>query len=207
MRYIPFLLYSLLLITFPACQPNTPNTGAPNDPVNSTPMLTVREATNCRTGPGEAYEIVFTYVAGTKLEIAGRYEPGDFWLVKSNESPTGVCWMWGEYVDVTGNYGTVSSVTPPPTPGSVPSEVLIVDQWEYACNGGTLTFALNWRDRATNETGYRIFRNGALLVELPADSTTYTDSVNMSAGESVEYYLQVFGPDGSLNSSVMRVGC
>lgn len=207
MRYIPFLLYSLLLITFPACQPNTPNTGAPDDPVNSRPMLTVREATNCRTGPGEAYEIVFTYVAGTKLEIAGRYEPGDFWLVKSNESPTGVCWMWGEYVDVTGNYGTVSSVTPPPTPGSVPSEVLIVDQWEYACNGGTLTFALNWRDRATNETGYRIFRNGVLLVELPAGSTAYTDTFNVSAGESVEYYLQAFGPDWTMNSSTMRMSC
>ncbi len=170
-------------------------------------MLTVREATNCRTGPGEVYEIVFTYVAGTKLEIAGRYEPGNFWLVKSAESPSGLCWMWGEYVDVTGNYGSVPGVTPPPTSGSVPSEVLIVDQWEYSCDNGTLTFSLNWRDRATNEAGYRIFRNNELLAELPPDSTMYTDSFKVSAGQSVEYYLQVVGPDGSLNSSVMRTSC
>ena len=206
MKQIRFLLYSLLLITFTACQskPNTINPIAPND---SAPMLTVREATNCRTGPGEAYEIVFTYTAGTKLEIVGRYDPDDFWLVKSAESPMGVCWMWGEYVDVTGNYGAVPGVTPPPTSSSAPAQVLIVDQWEYSCSGGTLTFALNWRDRATNETGYRILRNSELLVELPAGSTAYTDTFNVSAGESVEYYLQVFGPDGSLNSSVMRMSC
>jgi uncharacterized protein YraI len=201
-NYFIFLLYSLALLT--ACQ-NT--TGAPNNPVNSTPMLTVREATNCRTGPGETYELVFTYLAGTQLEIAGRYDPGDFWLVKSTESPTGVCWMWGEYVDVTGNSATVSNVTPPPVPTGGPLEVLIVDQWEYSCNSDTLTFVLNWRDRATGETGYRIFRNGALLVELSTGSTTYTDTFNVSAGERVEYYLQAFGPDWTMNSSAMTMSC
>ncbi len=170
-------------------------------------MLTVREATNCRTGPGEAYDIVFTYPAGTKLEIAGRYEPGNFWLVKSDKSQAGVCWMWGEFVDVSGNYLAVSNVTPPPTVVSAPSQLLIVDKWEYSCNSGTLTFTLNWKDRATDEAGYRIFRNGELLAELPANSTMYTDTFNVSAGESVEYYLQAFGLGWTMNSSVMRTSC
>jgi uncharacterized protein YraI len=210
MKQIRFLLYILFLIAFSACQPaNTPTTIIPNTsiPGNSVAMLTVREATNCRTGPGEAYEIIFTYAAGAQLEIAGRYEPGNFWLVKSAESPTGLCWMWGEYVDVTGNYAAVPGVTPPATSSSAPSEVLIVDQWEYSCDGGTLTFSMNWRDRATNETSYRIFRDDELLVELPADSTSYKDSFSVSADQSVEYYLQAFGPEGSLNSTVMTAGC
>ncbi|HET9910712.1 MAG TPA: SH3 domain-containing protein [Anaerolineales bacterium] len=210
MKHIRFLLYSLFLITFTACQPAdttttiTPNTSIPG---NSVPMLTVREATNCRAGPGTDYEIVFTYTAGTKLEIAGRYEPENFWLVKSAESPTGLCWMWGEYADVTGNYAAVPGVTPPATSSSASSEVLIVDQWEYSCDGGTLTFKMNWRDRATNETGYRIFRDGTLLAELPVDSTSYKDSFSVSAGQNVEYYLQVVGPDGLLNSAVMSANC
>jgi len=97
MKHIRFLLYCLFLIAFTACQSaDTTDTITPSVSVNSTPMLTVREATNCRSGPGTDYEIVFTYTAGTKLEIAGRYEPENFWLVKSAESPTGLCWMWGE---------------------------------------------------------------------------------------------------------------
>ncbi len=35
-------------------------------------MLTLREATNCRTGPGLAYEIIVTYPIGQTLEIVGR---------------------------------------------------------------------------------------------------------------------------------------
>lgn len=174
----------------------------------SVPMLTVKESTNCRTGPGEAYEIVFTYLSGKKLEIAGRYDPGNFWLVKSNESPSGTCWLWGEYVDVTGSYWAVSSVTPPPTSTSAPPRAPSIQKWEFSCSGGTLTFTVIWGDHATGETGYRIFRNGEQLVELPANSTTYTDNYTLAElNQSVEYYVQVYGPAGSANTSVMKMKC
>ncbi len=201
MRRITLLLYSLLLITFTACQPATIT---PNG--SSAPMLTVRESTNCRTGPGTDYDIVFTYLPGTKLEIAGRDEPGNFWLVKSDKSPTGTCWMWGGSADVTGNTQAVPGVMPPPTAvsGAAPGK-LSIDKWEYSCSGRTLTFTVSWKDRATNEAGYRIFRNGELLAELPANSTTYTDT--LPAGQSVEYYIQVYDPDGTTNSSVMKAQC
>lgn len=42
-------------------------------PTYSVPMLTVQESTNCRTGPGQDYEVVFTYLKGKKLEIIGNY--------------------------------------------------------------------------------------------------------------------------------------
>jgi len=195
------LLYGMLVLSLAACQ------RAAVAPADSTPVLTLREATNCRTGPGTEYDIIVTYQAGAKLEIAGRYEPGNFWLVKSNESPSGTCWLWGEYAEATGNYESVSIVTPPPTPASVDPQALIVDQWNYSCNAGTLTFTLNWRDRANDETGYRVFRNGDLLAELPANSTAYADSLTVSEGDSVEYYLQVLGPGGTLNSAVMTADC
>ncbi len=203
-------LFSLLLIALTACQPAKTNPGG-----SSAPMLTVREATNCRTGPGTDYVIAFTYPPGAKLEIVGRDEPENFWLVKSDKSSTGTCWMWGGSVDVTGNTQTVPGVLPSSAPTSIstsapdgaPSGTLFVDKWEYSCNSGTLTFTMNWTDRATNEAGYRIFRDGGQLVELPANSTSYTDTFAVSAGQSVEYYLQVFGPDGSTNSSVMKAGC
>ena len=53
---------------------------ASQTPTYSVPILTVQESTNCRTGPGEDYQVVFTYLTGKELEIVGRYDPGDFWL-------------------------------------------------------------------------------------------------------------------------------
>jgi hypothetical protein len=82
-----------------------------------------------------------------------------------------------------------------------------VEKWEFSCSGGTLTFTMNWKDQASDETGYRIFRNGEQLVELPANSTSYTDTFNPPVGEVVEYYLQIFGPSGTIDSSVMRAQC
>ena len=176
-------------------------------PTFSVPMLTVREPTNCRTGPGEAYEVVFTYLAGKELEIVGRYDPGNFWLVKSNESPVGICWLWGEFVDVTGSYWAVSSVTPPPTATGAPPRQPGIVEWNFSCGGGTLTFTVTWVDNASNEAGYRIFRNGEAIVELPANSTTYTDLFEVSADQSVEYFIQVHSPAGTANSSIMRMRC
>ncbi len=183
---------------------------APNEtttPTYSVPMLIVRESTNCRTGPGEEYEVLFTYLAGKKLEIVGRYDPGNFWLVKSNESPTGTCWLWGQFVDVTGSYWAVPSVTPPPTATSAPPRAPGILEWNFSCSGGTITVTVNWEDNANNETGYRVFRNGEQLIELPANSITYTDTFALTADQSVEYYVQVYAPSGTANSSIMRMRC
>jgi hypothetical protein len=176
-------------------------------PTYSVPMLTVRESTNCRTGPGEAYEIIFTYLTGKELEIAGRYDPGNFWLVKSAESPTGTCWLWGEFVEVTGSYWAVASVTPPATATAQPPRGPGIVEWNFSCSDGAITFTVNWADNANNETGYRVFRNGEAINELPADSVTYTDVFNLQPEQSVEYYIQVYGPSGTANSSIMRMRC
>jgi hypothetical protein len=150
---------------------------------------------------------VITYLTGKKLEIVGRYDPGNFWLVKSNESPAGTCWLWGQYTQVAGSYWTVASVTPPPTTTSAPPRGPGIVKWEFFCSTGTLTFNVTWADNARDETGYRIFRNGEQLAELPPDSTTYTDNVAVSGDESLEYYIQVYSPTGTANSSVMRMKC
>jgi hypothetical protein len=176
-------------------------------PTYSVPTLTVLEPTNCRTGPGEEYEVVFTYLEGKQLEVTGRYDPGDFWLVKSNESPNGTCWIWGQYVEVTGSFWAVASVTPPPTATSAPPRQPGIIKWEFSCSGGALTFTVTWADNAANETSYRVFRNGEGLVELPANSTTYTDVYDIPAGQDVEYYIQAFSPSGTSNSSIMRMRC
>jgi hypothetical protein len=185
----------------------SPETTASQTPTYSVPMLTVQESTNCRTGPGEEYEIVFTYLTGKELEIVGRYDPGNFWLVKATESPTGTCWLWGQFVEVTGSYWAVSSVTPPATSTSAPPRGPGIIEWNFSCSGGAITFTVNWADNASGEEGYRIFRNGEAIAELPPDTTTHTDVYNLPADQNVEYYIQVYSPSGSANSSIMRMRC
>jgi len=192
---------------------DTPSlTGLPTGtitPTYSVPMLIVREQTNCRTGPGQDYEVIFTYLSGKKLEIAGRYDPDNYWLVKSDESPTGTCWLWGEYVEVTGSYWVVSSVTPPPTSTRPPPEAPSIQKWDFFCSSVTdeMTITIIWTDRATNETGFRVFRDGGLVAQLPADSTAYTETIPLLTGQSAEYRIEVFNSTGSESSSAFKLTC
>ncbi len=176
-------------------------------PTYSTPMLTVLQQTNCREGPGQDYQVVFTYLAKKELEIVGRHDPTNFWLVKTPDTNSGTCWLWGEYVELAGSYWVVPTLTPPPTATLAPPQAPSLTNWTYDCSGGNLNFSLQWEDRATNETGYRIFRNGEAVVELPANSTAFTESVPTEDGKETTYYLQVYGASGTANSSLIKVSC
>jgi hypothetical protein len=176
-------------------------------PTYSTPMLTVLQQTNCREGPGQDYEVLFAYLAKKKLEIIGRYDPTNFWLVKAPESRTGTCWLWGEYVELSGSYWVVPTVTPPPTKTIAPPAAPSITKWDFSCSTGTMTFTMAWEDRATNETGYRVFRDGQQVAELAANSTAFTESIALESGQDATYYLQVYGPSGTANSSLMKLTC
>lgn len=180
-------------------------------PTYSAPMLVVHEQTNCRAGPGQDYEVIFTYLPNKKLEIVGRYEIENYWLVKSAESPTGQCWLWGEFVEVSGSYWAVSSVTPPPTATKAPPNAPSFQSWDYLCefNGvnNTLTVQLTWTDKSNNETGFRLFRNGELVADLPADSTSYTDKFDIDSGELVGYRLDAYNSTGAESDSTNSFGC
>jgi hypothetical protein len=141
------------------------------------------------------------------LEIVGRYDPTNFWLVKSPESKSGTCWMWGEYTEASGSYWAVPTLTPPPTATMPPPQAPANRKWNYSCSGGNATFALTWEDRATNETGYRIFRDGEAVAELPANSTSWTETIPLESGENATYYLQVYGPSGTVNTSTITINC
>ncbi|WKZ47708.1 MAG: SH3 domain-containing protein [Anaerolineales bacterium] len=180
-------------------------------PTYSTPMLVVREQTNCRAGPGQDYEVIFTYLPNKKLEIVGRYGLENYWLVKSAESPTGQCWLWGEFVEVSGSYWAVSSVTPPPTATKAPPNAPSFQSWDYLCefngSGYDLTVTLKWSDKSNNETGFRLFRNGELVADLPANSTAYTDKYKLDSGQNVSYRLESYNPSGAESVTTSSFGC
>jgi len=172
------------------------------------PMLTLREQTNCRAGPGQSYDILFTYVKGAKRQIIGHYPQENYWLVKAPESATGECWLWGEYADISGSYWVVASVTPPPTATmSLPKAPSV--KWEFNCDYAAVQMevAFTWTDNAANETGYRVIRNDQPIIELPADTTAYKDLYAYTAGEKVNYQIEVYNITGFTRSAVISITC
>lgn len=176
-------------------------------PTYSVPILRVLEQTNCRTGPGQDYEVVYTYLPWKELEIVGAYPRENYWLVKSPESPTGECWLWGEYVEVRGSFWVVASVTPPPTATLAPPSSPSIQRWDFFCSAGQMTLTILWTDRASNETGYRVIRDNVVVAELAADSNRYTETITVDGDESVTYYIEVYGPSGTVRSSPIRLSC
>ncbi len=186
----------------PQATPTLVMTGTPTatiTPTYSLPMLTVNEDTNCRTGPGQDFEVVTVFRAGKQAEILGRSTSGDYWIVKNPENGA-PCWIWGEYVAVSGSLHLLPSMTPPPTatqsPPEAPSNLTYTFSCTYNGVGTDVTTSLEWNDNARNEKGYRIYRNGVYVIELPPDSTSYYETAAIDLGGTVSYGVEAFNDTG-----------
>ncbi len=175
-------------------------------PTYSVPLLTVDEPTNCRTGPGQSYDIILALLPGASVEIVGRYPTNNYWTVKVQglDEP---CWIWGEYSTVSGSTWTVPSVIPPPSATASPPAAPSISNWDYTCGFGNATVNLKWSDRANDESGYRIYRGDELVTELPANSTAFSEVIAAEVGENISYRIEVFNNAGATSSSPISFSC
>jgi SH3-like domain-containing protein len=177
-------------------------------PTYSVPLLKLTEQTNCRTGPGLSYDILFAYVKGVTREIIGYYPKENYWLVKAPDSITGECWIWGEYAEITGSYWVVPELTPPPTATmSLPKAPAV--EWSFFCSSatGVMDISMTWNDYATNESGYSVIRNDQTIAEIAANSTSFTDSFVFTPGEKIVYQIEVYNITGFTRSSPISITC
>jgi uncharacterized protein YraI len=175
-------------------------------PTYSVPLLTINEPTNCRTGPGQSYDVIFTLLAGASVEIVGRYPTNNYWTVKVQglDEP---CWIWGEYSTASGSYWTVPSVTPPATASPSPPRAPSISSWDYLCGFGNVTVNLKWTDRAEDESGYRIYRGDERVADLAPNSTAYSEVIEVEAGENITYRIEVYNSAGASSSSPISFSC
>jgi len=87
----------------------------------SIPVISVSVPTNCRVGPGKAYERVGALLVGEYTQVYGRDLLGNYWYVANPDVANGSCWLWGEYATLAGNFQTLPIFTPPPTPTPAPA--------------------------------------------------------------------------------------
>jgi hypothetical protein len=79
------------------------------------PMVSVSVDTNCRSGPGTAYDILGVLHVGETAEVVGVAPYGGSWIIK-NPDGAGTCWLWDQYATVTGSTAGLPTIAVPPTP-------------------------------------------------------------------------------------------
>ncbi len=168
-------------------------------PPSGAPTVTVSTATNCRTGPGQAYPSIFGLPVGQIAEVVGKNTSTNYWIIKIPNG-AGTCWLWGQYATVTGDTSALPTVAIPPTPTptitntpkvtvtptpttalapaapSNASAVLLSCVTNNFIQTFTATFT--WTDNSNNETGFNIYANA-----------------NFADGSSVDQLLTSVGPN------------
>lgn len=173
-------------------------------PTYSKPVASVGDVTNCRTGPGVNYERVTQILPGTSVDIVGFFPP-NYWIVSTS---AGNCWVSGEFTTPVGSYLAVPTVPPPATPQGGSPDNISLQKWDISCDyvKNEASVIIRWADK-DGETGYRVIRNNEQVAELAANSTEFTETITLLAGQSVGYSIVVFNGAGSNSSKTITLSC
>ncbi len=149
-------------------------------------------------------DILATVEIGDGLEIIGEARFGEYWVVQP-DGINGYCWLESEFVTVDGDPGRVPHIIPTPLPSpQVPgnftgeSECRIPKKSSFQSSA---VFAILAWDDVDGETGYRIYKYGEMIAELPRDQTQYEGIIESMqsvyfAGAAV-FALEAFNESGT----------
>ena len=193
-----------------------PTPTSPPEPV-SAPMGTFRLTGYCRSGPGGVYGIVTSYTQGTQVALEGQNADGTWWWVLM-PGGGGHCFASGSVLDLQGPTDSLPIIAAPPTPTTAPPSVTPTDTpippatpgklvvANQVCTSQAYTVSLTWIDAASNETGYRVYRDGNLIATLGANASSYTDSPPY--GGPYQYGVEAYNAAGaSGRPTVTESGC
>ncbi len=172
---------------------------------------TLNKQTLCLEGPGTAYLTVSAIDAGTIVELIGIGDV-ESWLVIDNPIYTGVaCWLPEDVVDLDPDLDlgilpviaapllATATPTTAPTPPNAPSNLA---ESGRVCSAGEFSITLTWADNATNEDGYKLYRDGQLVATLGANSTQYKDTLPDYLAHS--YTVEAYNDAGSAGSNTIQ---
>jgi hypothetical protein len=185
-------------------------------------ILSVRSMTNCRAGPGNAYDLVFSLEPGSGYLVIGKYSSGNFWIIANPAG--GACWVSGKNATVAGDTSRLPVYPAPAKPTNAPSPTstaapaptsgagaLPAPGALYAsrvCGKGfhgkvpiwVEDVLLTWQP-SVGQSGYRITSDNQPLTPVPGDATTdhiqfaYNRSDNSQAADT--FGVQAFNDSGS----------
>lgn len=89
-------------------------TEAPTQEASNGVTVSVSTATNCRTGPDVAYQLLMVVQPGSTNVVVGKYTPLNYWII--NMPTGGTCWLWGAYATTVGDTSTLPEIAAPAPP-------------------------------------------------------------------------------------------
>jgi hypothetical protein len=151
----------------PALEPSETATPEP-------PTASVVKESNCRAGPGGAYELVTVLKVGENVDVIGRDLGAGFVFVKPAKLPEGQegCWMLITSLDVSGDVTPLPAFTPLPSPTLAPSFTVKYKNTD-SCKSTFVRFIVV-------NTGSSNFRSAYIKV------------TNLKTGESTEQSVNAF---------------
>ncbi len=176
------------------------------------PRLLTSVAVSCFRGPGEAYARVADLEAGEEAEIVGQSE--GYWIVRT--ATEAVCWIPNQGVIPQGDFAAVPDVEPPPIPTpAAPVSPTNLESFNNACytdksytpNKRINRFHLYWQDLSNNEDGFRVYRDGNLVAELPPDRTEVIDEIVAPNDLVHVYYVVAYNAVGEAKSEAIALNC
>ncbi len=168
-------------------------------PTFAKPLLYIKDNTQCRTGASSNFQAVSALSAGTTVQLIGKDTSQSAWLIKAPNS-TGTCWVLAGDGSPSGDYESLPEVTPQPSTQKLPGTPVFVS-WNYYCtySNGVLykaTVNLSWIDPANDANGFRVYRHGTQIADLPAKTTSIIDTVEVVTGTDLSYGVAAYNDAG-----------
>jgi hypothetical protein len=179
------------------------------------PVLMVGGDIPCYAGPGPGYETLAVLSIGMKTEVLSKDSTGEYWIVQSPLG-NGSCWTESRYATIIGqmegipvlaaNAVPTETINLPDTPRRLTATTTCVairdnrDSRGTRRAGDTKKFFvyLNWSN-IERETGFRLYRDGILLVELELNTLQFTDNFILEKNKPMHviYTLEAFNDNGA----------
>ena len=193
----------------PTLQPNITPTASTGTPTAT--ILTVDSNTNCREGPGTAYKVVIVLTTNVNYQMIARTADNKYWIVTEIGKST-TCWVPSDMSNAFGNVSLLPVTTPSaPTSsaGMVQAPTGLAYQYSCTFNGANsnIIVSLKWTDHSENETGFRVYRDGTLVADLPANTTYYTDAFTGDATVVYSYRVSAYNASGEVLGSAISFSC
>ena len=180
---------------------------APAATPTSKPTLFINtDKASCRSGPGHDFKVIAAFASGTTVDLVGRDSPDNYWIV-IDPATRALCWVQVQDATPGGSFDSLPEMTPQAPSVSVPGKPG-TGSWNFSCDNTTLTTILGWSaPPGTSVNGYRIYRKGTQIADVPSSQTSYTETVPFTYGGSMTYSVSAYNDAGASPERVWNIHC
>ncbi len=168
-------------------------------------VLIHSDSSACRSGPGADFKVIATFPAGTSVDMVGKDSADSYWIVVDPSSHN-LCWVQMQDATPSGSYTSVPEMTPQAVSVSVPNKPG-KGTWNFSCDNSSFTISIAWGAPTGPVNGYRIYRGGTQIADVPSTQTSYNEKIPFTYGSSVSYAVAAYNDAGISQQTVWNIHC